>query len=205
MASGPAMNVSNMWCETSESDTASTTKLDVQFPTGAPIASVSIQPKDGWTYTVKRGAPSHPVTDDDGDQITQVVDEITWTATPGSPGIKPGEFDTFVVSAGPLPTNVTSISFKALQTYSDNSVVRWIETAQPGQPEPQNPAPVLTLTATTGATATTAATAAGTASASRSDGTARGLGIAGIVVGALGLAAGAFGLATARRRARSGS
>jgi len=41
----------------SESDTASTTKLDVQFPTADPIASVAVQPKAGWTYEVRTGAP----------------------------------------------------------------------------------------------------------------------------------------------------
>jgi len=188
-----------------ESDTASTTKLDVQFPADNPIASVEVQPKAGWTYQVKTGPPSHPVVTDDGDKVTDIVTEVIWTAD--GPGIKPGEFDSFVVSAGPLPTKVSSISFKALQTYSDGSVVRWIEESQPGQPEPENPAPTLTLTPATddatGATGTAAPAAAAPAPA-KSDGTARGLGIAGLVVGVLGLATGGFALVTSRRRAGSG-
>jgi len=197
-----------------ESDTASTTKLDVAFPTDAPIASVSVQPKAGWTYEVRRGAPSKPVVTDDGDKVNEVVNEIIWTAAAGSPGIRPGEFDTFVVSAGPLPEGVGSIAFKTLQTYSDGEVVRWIDTAAAGQPEPEHPAPTLTLTAAaadsgTGATAAaTPATAASGASAasaaSSSDDTARGLGIAGLVVGLLGLAAAGAALATSRRRAGTG-
>jgi uncharacterized protein len=188
-----------------ENDTASTTKLAVQFPIDAPIASVEVQPKAGWTYEVKKGAPSHPVTTDDGDKITEVVNEITWTAVPGSAGIKPGEFDTFVISAGPLPTNVSSVSFKAVQTYSDGSVVRWIDLSQPGKPEPAYPAPTLTLTPVSDAAAGTAspASAGSTSTASKSDGTARGLGVAGLVVGALGLVTGGLGLAAARRRGRS--
>ncbi|OHV68180.1 hypothetical protein BCD48_03035 [Pseudofrankia sp. BMG5.36] len=194
-----------------ESDTASTTKLDVAFPTDAPIGSVSVQPKAGWTYEVHKGKPPKPVVTDDGDQINEVVTEIIWTAA-GSPGIKPGEFDTFVVSAGPLPEGVASISFKALQTYSDGEVVRWIETSTAGQPEPEHPAPTLTLTkasaddADDGATtaATPVAAASSESSGSLSDGTARGLGIAGLVVGVLGLAAAGFALATSRRRAGTG-
>ncbi|WP_045876977.1 YcnI family protein [Pseudofrankia sp. DC12] len=189
----------------SESDTAATTKLDVQFPTADPIASVAVQPKAGWTYEVKTGAPSRPVTDDDGDKITQVVSEIIWTAD--GPGIKPGEFDTFVVSAGPLPTDAKSVSFKALQTYSDGSVVRWIDESQAGQPEPEHPAPTVTLTAATGDTASTAgATPAPAAApaAAKADDTARGLGIAGLVVGVLGFVTAGLALASTRRRANTG-
>jgi hypothetical protein len=36
--------------------------------------------------------------------------------------------------------------FKALQCYSNGDIVRWIETSSPGQPAPDYPAPVLTLT-----------------------------------------------------------
>ncbi|ADP85073.1 YcnI family copper-binding membrane protein [Pseudofrankia inefficax] len=193
----------------SESDTASTTKLDVQFPTADPIASVEVQPKAGWTYEVKSGAPSRPVTDDDGNKIVQVVNEITWTAT--GPGIKPGEFDTFVVSAGPLPTDAKSVSFKALQTYSDGSVVRWIDESQAGQPEPEHPAPTVTLTAaaegtasTTGATTAPAAAPATATATAKADDTARGLGIAGLVVGVLGLVAAGLALASTRRRSHTG-
>ena len=36
--------------------------------------------------------------------------------------------------------------FKALQTYSNGDIVRWIDLQQPGQSEPEHPAPVLLLT-----------------------------------------------------------
>jgi hypothetical protein len=35
--------------------------------------------------------------------------------------------------------------FKAVQTYGDGTVVRWIEDQPKGAPEPEHPAPVLTL------------------------------------------------------------
>jgi uncharacterized protein len=190
-----------------ESDTTSTTSLDVSFPVDTPIATVSVQPKPGWKYVVKKGAPSKPFTLQ-GSQITEVVQEIIWTAD-GSAGISPGEFDTFVVSAGPLPETAKSVSFKALQTYSDGEVVRWIDVPQPGQPEPDKPAPTITLTPSTGphsdddAAAVPAAAPAATSTSSADD-TARGLGIAGLVIGALGLGAGGFALLGARRRGQSG-
>ena len=52
---------------------------------------------------------------------------------------------TVLVGAG--PTRPGQVAFKALQTYSNGDVVRWIDVQQPGQPEPDHPAPVLTLTA----------------------------------------------------------
>ncbi|MEX5711672.1 YcnI family protein [Parafrankia sp. FMc6] len=189
-----------------ESDTASTTGIDVQFPTDAPIASVTVQPKPGWTYKVTKGAPPAPLTVH-GSQVSEIVTRITWTAQDGG-GIKPGEFDTFSVSAGPLPEKGDQVVFKTLQTYSDGEVVRWVDVAAAGAAELEHPAPRVTLTAAAAAghdddgddTASIEYTAA-TESDSTSDGTARALGITGLVLGVLGLAAGAFALITTRRRA----
>ncbi|CAM5658529.1 Membrane protein OS=Kitasatospora aureofaciens OX=1894 GN=GCM10010502_69840 PE=4 SV=1 [Kitasatospora aureofaciens] len=63
--------------------------------------------------------------------------------------ITPGHFQDFTVDLGALPDGTDKVVFKALQTYSDGTVVRWIEEPQDGQPEPKNPAPVLKLTAAT--------------------------------------------------------
>ncbi|WP_018636754.1 YcnI family copper-binding membrane protein [Parafrankia elaeagni] len=198
-----------------ESDSASTTGLDVQFPADTPIASVTVQPKPGWTYQVTRGAPSRPLTAH-GTQINEVVTQITWTAQDGG-GIRPGEFDTFGISAGPLPEDADQVVFKALQTYSDGEIVRWIDVAGPGGDEPEHPAPAITLTAAdeegAGAGGDNAADEASTSAGagtgsgqpaavgSESDGTARALGITGLVLGLLGLGAGAFALISTRRRA----
>ncbi|MBX6389482.1 MAG: YcnI family protein [Frankia sp.] len=186
-----------------ESDTASTTGLTVAFPTDTPIASVSIQPKAGWRYEVKKDTPSQPLTVH-GAQINEIVTEVAWTVD-GSAGIAPGEFDTFVVSAGPLPEDVDTLTFKVLQSYSDGEVVRWIDESAPGQPEPEYPAPTLTLTAAehnddAGQPAAEPVAAPAATEPDSSDGTARALGIAGLVVGALGLAVGGIALAGARRR-----
>lgn len=128
-----------------ESDTASTTQLQIFLPTDHPLASVSVQPHTGWSFTVKDAKLATPLTDDDGNQITQAVSEIDWKADSPATAIKPGEFDEFNVSVGPLPDSGTMV-FKALQTYSDGSVVRWIDPRVAGQDEPAHPAPVLTLT-----------------------------------------------------------
>ena len=43
---------------------------------------------------------------------------------------------------GPLPKNKDSMTFKALQTYDNGEVVRWIDIAS-GSEEPEHPAPTL--------------------------------------------------------------
>lgn len=132
-----------------ENDTASTTKVDVFLPTNQPVASVLVQPITGWTAKLTTTKLSKPITTDDGDQVTEAISEITWTAdSPGTP-VKPGEFQEFPVSLGPLPKS-GSMTFKTLQTYSDGTVVRWIDLSTPGQAEPDHPAPVLKLTPASG-------------------------------------------------------
>ena len=123
-----------------ESSTASTVKLEVTFPTDHPIAFVSVQPIPGWTWSAEKTTLAKPITTADPD-ITQAVSKITWTGG----AIAPGEFQLFTVSAGPMPTKGKSIEFKAVQTYSDGEVARWIESAPKGGPEPEFPAPVLRL------------------------------------------------------------
>jgi uncharacterized protein len=126
-----------------EMDNASTTKLQVFFPRSQPLASVSIQPHPGWSFRVRTVQLAKPISSDDG-QVTQAVSEVIWTADSRASAIKPGEFDEFNVSAGPLP-NAPTMVFKALQTYSDGTIVRWIDLTTPGAPEPEHPAPTLTL------------------------------------------------------------
>jgi uncharacterized protein YcnI len=130
-----------------EEENANTVGLEVNLPTKSPIASVSTQPMPGWTVSVEKTKLSKPVTTDDG-QVTEAVSKITWTATDG--GLKPGEFDLFTISAGPLPTNTSKLTFKAIQTYSDGTTVNWIQATVKGAPEPEHPAPVLTVTKASG-------------------------------------------------------
>lgn len=183
-----------------EEDNAGTTKVQVLFPVGHPIPGVLVTPVPGWTATTKVTKLKTPITTDDG-TITEAVSEVDWTK--GT--IAPGQYQDFTVAFGQLPDDTDQLEFKALQTYSDGKIVRWIEQAQPGQDEPENPAPVLKLTAaassdsTPSAKATTApARTTATAKASSDDSTARGIGIAGLVVGVLGLAAAAYAISRNR-------
>ncbi|MFF4731030.1 YcnI family protein [Streptomyces mirabilis] len=192
-----------------ERDDASTNKVEVNFPTDHPLASVMPQPLDGWSVKVTKTKLAKPLTLH-GEKISEAVSKVTWTAT--GKGIEPGFFQKFPLSVGALPEDTDELVFKAIQTYDNKEVVRWIEPQQEGQEEPENPAPVLTLSAASadghhGSSGTakdasdtsTAAPAPSTSasSADSSDTTARVLGVVGIVVGAAGVA---YGVLAGRRR-----
>ncbi|WP_395295005.1 YcnI family protein [Kitasatospora hibisci] len=196
-----------------ENDTASTVKLEVNLPLDHPLASVRTLPMPGWTATVEKSKLDKPIKVH-GNDVNEAVSKITWTADAGTK-IAPGQFQEFRVSLGPLPADTDKLVFKALQSYDNGDVVRWIDEAQDGQPEPAKPAPVLALTKATsadghGVSASASASPAADghghgdakeqaadSSAKASDSTARVLGVVGIVVGVIGAAVGVLGL---RRR-----
>jgi periplasmic copper chaperone A len=126
-----------------ERDDANTTKVEVQLPLDRPVASVRVKPHPDWSYEVKKTKLPTPI-DAEGGKITESVSEIVWTAQDPKAGIRPGEYEEFAISAGPLP-KADSMVFKTLQHYSNGEVVRWIEEPQPGGAEPERPAPVLRL------------------------------------------------------------
>ncbi|BDH02921.1 MULTISPECIES: YcnI family copper-binding membrane protein [Streptomyces] len=193
-----------------ERDNASTTKLEVNLPADHPLASVMPQPVPGWSVKVTKSKLDKPLTMH-GEKIGEAVTKVTWTAD--GKGIQPGYFQKFPLSLGALPEDADQLVFKAIQTYSNKEVVRWIEVPQEGQEEPENPAPTLELSAATDDHHGTAAAAgdddakAGdkddaheATAAADSDGTdttARVLGIVGIVIGVAGVA---YGVLAGRRR-----
>ena len=125
-----------------EEQSASTIRLDVQFPTDHPFLNVLVEDKPGWTFATQTGPLPKPVTTDDG-TFTTAVTEVTWMTTAG--GIPPGAFERFNVFAT-VPSGGAKVTFKAIQTYSNGDIVRWIEIPVKGAPKPEHPAPVLTLT-----------------------------------------------------------
>ncbi|MFI6233378.1 YcnI family protein [Micromonospora sp. NPDC050784] len=183
-----------------ESDSASTVKLEVVLPENAPVGSVSTMPVPGWTVATEKRKVDPPI-EVHGSQLTEAVSKITWTAS-GDAGVKPGQFQEFPVSLGPLP-QVDSMVFKTLQTYSDGNISRWIDEPAPGAEEPEHPAPVLTLAAAAAPTGSAAPTAAVASPDDDDDdegnGLAVGLGVAGLVAGLAGLALGGLAFARTRR------
>ena len=182
-----------------ESDTASTTKVEVNLPADTPFASVSLKPIAGWTMAPVKSKLATPI-EAHGTQLTEAVTKITWTAV-GDAAIKPGQFQEFDVSVGPLP-EAPQVVFKALQTYSDGTVVRWIDEPTTDGTDPEKPAPVLKLTAATdtaaaGSSAVPTVTAAAPAEEEGATSWAGTIGIG------LGLAALVLGLLAYRRSGQS--
>ena len=155
-------------------DTA-TTKVTEQLP--ADLSSVSFQPKPGWVRSVTTVKLAKPVTNDEGETVTDRIATVTWEGG----AIAPGEFDEFVLS-GRAPGTRGTLVFPTVQTYSNGDVVRWI-----GDPAADSPAPRVTVTPRAGQAP--AAPAASDDEGGR-DGLTLGLAIAGLVAGlaALGVA-----------------
>jgi len=179
-----------------ESDAASTVGLRIQVPTDTPLTSLRAQPVPGWTVSLTQAALDPPV-EVHGGTVDQAVSVVEFRADAGG-GIAPGEFQEFSLSGGPFPDDVESLTFNAVQTYSDGSESAWIEPTVDGQPEPEHPAPVLSLAP---AAALTVAADDNTATTPAEDGD--GTAVTALVLAVLGLLAGLGGLflgLSARRR-----
>jgi uncharacterized protein len=122
-----------------ETSDANTVKVEITLPADAGFEFVSVLPTSGWTHTEAK----------DGDAVTS----ITWEGGE----IAPGEFQTFSISAGPIAGD--SLEFKAVQTYDNGDVVRWIDATPASGDEPEHPAPTVTVTKGSGE-ATTVVTGA---------------------------------------------
>jgi uncharacterized protein YcnI len=178
-----------------ESDTASTTKLQVQLPADTPFAFVSTKPHPGWTVSTTERKLAKPIAAE-GFTLTKAVATVTWTASGADAGIAPGEFDEFELSLGSFPSDVDTLSFPTTQTYSDGTVVTWDQPSVEGQDEPEHPVPTLELAAAPQAADPAAA------AADSSDSTARWLAATALLVAAAALVlAGlsAFGVGGRRR------
>lgn len=167
---------------------AHTTKVDLKLPPGVIPFAYGETP--GWKrelITASNGA----------------IERVVWTGRLAEDG-----YARFSFLAG-TPERPTTLTWKALQTYDDGTVARWI-----GSPESESPAPVTRVVADAprqnaggegeaadpAATSTPAAEpaeATTTAGADGGDGLARGLGVAAVVLALVGVA-----LAVRRPRAR---
>jgi periplasmic copper chaperone A len=187
-----------------ERDDAGTTQVRVQLPPG--FTSASYEPRPGWKVTTKKVKLDQPIKTEDGFEIDEGIGEITWTGDGKQGVIAPGQFVDFGLSLKMPDGNAgDKLTFKALQTYDDGEVVRWI-----GPEGSDNPSPAVTLTAAAaeeghGAPSSsarseqTAATAPASTAAESSGGGSDTLAIVALAVGGLGLAAGIAGLVAARR------
>ena len=177
-----------------ESATAGTSKLELSLPAATPFASVSYVPTPGWTTELVRTTLPTPATVN-GAEITEAVTRVIWTAEPGHQ-ITAGQLQAFQLSVGPVP-DTDSIALPAVQTYTDGNVVNWNESGE----KAEHPAPVLTVGDAPAASGHGSPTtpvveiSPDPAGSDTGDLLARGLGLGGLVLGAIALV-----LAIAKRR-----
>jgi uncharacterized protein len=183
-----------------ERDDAGTTRVQLQLPDG--FVQASFEPVPGWTAKLTTTKLAKPIKTDDG-EVTEEVSGITWTGHGSQGRIPPGGFQDFGLSVLVPDKAGSTLTFKAVQTYSNGTVVRWI-----GPEGSDNPAPTLKVEAAgSGATPPAATpapmsapTPATTSKANASSGSDT-LSIIALIVGALGLVAGGAALVSRRRAA----
>ena len=172
-----------------ESETASTSRVELSLPTDTPFTSVRYVPVAGWSAELVRTTLPEPVEVGEA-TITEAVTSVIWTADAGSE-IADGELQLFPISVGPVP-DTGSISLPADQGYTDGSVVSWNEEGE----DAEHPAPVLYVNDApaedhhAGAAHDDDAEVTASSSSSTDDGDdvlARILGIGGLVVGVVGI------------------
>ncbi len=118
-----ATNVTLTFTGEAENPAAGIKSERVVLPTGiAPTSVTAAKLPAGWTFT--RAADGFTVA---GEALKTGTDAV-WS-----------------VKLARLPAGVTRLSFKTLETYGNGDISRWIEIQNPGQAEPDNPAPLLVL------------------------------------------------------------
>lgn len=106
-----------------ESDSVGIAGVKTQLPAGISPADVALAGAPaGWVLT--------PTTD--GFEIA-------------GPPIEPGVAAEYSVTVAQLPVGATELVFPTIQRYADGREDAWIEPAVEGAPEPQQPAPTLTV------------------------------------------------------------
>jgi len=172
-------------------DGSPTTKIEFQVPESVIEVTPTVNPN--WTIrkaTEPYTAPS-AAGDDEHEAAAERVTSITYTAKTPLPA---DERDTFSLSFA-LPDGEPGdlVEFPALQT-CEKGTVEWNQEQQPGEAEPEHPAPSITLTAAEAtdddgdaAAATPAAEAAGASTPADPDLVGRFLGLGGLVLGAVAL------------------
>jgi uncharacterized protein YcnI len=187
-----------------------TKQLKVQIPDG--VLSVTPQVKPGWDISAPEVKLDEPVKDDEGEEITETVKEVTYTAKAGNE-LQPHFRDTFTIGYKAPDKEGETLYFKTVQTCVKGETA-WIEEWDGEGDEPEHPAPAVKLTENVGehGGAGEAAedegdeAAGGDESAAADDAStdddsdSNGLAIAGLGVGIVALVVAGFAVVTGRKR-----
>lgn len=192
-------------------DGSATTEIAIQMPEEIP----SVAPTRNDFYTVEKVMETldEPITDAHGNEITERVAQVVYTAKTPLPD---GYRDSLELSVQLPDAAGETLAFPVVQTCEEGET-GWTQIAAEGEDpnELDTPAPVVTVTESEGdghggedahgdeAEETSAETSAGgDAEAAADDGSdGNGLAIAGLVAGVLGLIVGGLALARSGRKA----
>lgn len=167
-------------------DGSATTQVVIHIPD--ELVEVTPTRNASWDVTKTTKKLATPIKAEDGDEITEKVDTVIYTAkTPLPDGYRDAFELNFQVPDTPGKTLVFPTIQKCVKGQTD-----WTQVVADGAPEPEHPAPavkVLPVASTTAATAT----------ASDGDGASKGLAYTGLGVGVLGVLVGGAALAKSRR------
>lgn len=177
-----------------ESRNLATTKVVVEFPPGFTYALY--RPVAGWAGEVKMTKAGKSIIG--GRTVPAGVDRVTWTARQPGAEIQPDQFEEFPIAVQIPDTAGEAFTFKAMQTYENGEVVRWV-----GGPNSREPAPQVLVTAAGEGQGTAVGEDATPEENSEDDND--GLVIAALIVGLLGLLAGAAALVRSLKATRGTS
>ena len=179
-------------------DGSPTTRIAIQMP--EQVLAVTPTRNPDWDVEKKMVDLGQPVEDSHGNEITERVDQVVYTARTPLPD---GYRDSFELQLQLPDAAGETLTFPTIQTCEEGETA-WIETPSEGQdPETlESPAPAFVIEeAGAAATEPAAATADEPEPAADDAGPGVALGVAGLVAGLLGLAAGVTALVQVRRRA----
>lgn len=177
-----------------------TTRIAVQIPESVP--SVTPQRNPFWDLKVKEG-PKDPV-ELHGEEVTSGVSEVIWTAREPLPD---HQLDVLGMSVKLPAAEGETLAFPVIQTCEQGST-RWVQIPAEGESEHDldSPAPLVTLTAGSEHGAEAEAEHSDDVEAEPAaaieegdDGDAKGIAVAGLVVGGLGLISAGVALTRGRR------
>ncbi len=182
---------------------AATTRVAVQVPAGITEVTPTVEP--GWTVHKSLAHLREPLVLPDGDEVTERVDQVVYTAKTPLPDGYRARFELEV--AIPVEAAGTTLSFPTVQTCTEGEVA-WTQVPARGQDseELQSPAPSVVVAPAAAGTGSAAAAAVaedgGTPPGSAAARPGPGWGLAGFVVGLAGLAAGTTALLRGSTRPR---
>jgi uncharacterized protein YcnI len=170
-------------------DGSATTSVTIQVPD--EVIEVTPTRNALWDVTKTMTTLDTPIKAEDGDEITEKVGTVVYTAKTPLPD---GYRDAFELSFQVPDVAGKTLVFPTIQKCVKGETA-WTEVAAEGAAEPEHPAPAIKVLAATQADAPAASDDA----ASDDDGASKGLAYTGLGVGALGLVTAAAALAKGRK------